>query len=586
MKIRFRLSIYLIVIMTVLVTGFAILMLRQVSGISYYLNIRGLEHLTGQRVESWKSREDGYIKVLHTLANVMGDYESIHAGERRDRYNDMLRSALEAEPQMVALYTVWKPNAIDNMDSRYIDRTGSSPTGQYAMAYFKEAGKITGRTSGDINNVIAHITGPNAHKDRVDNPTILKIKGRNTYIIKMSVPIINNRTNKIVGGLGCFLTIDTMQFIIENTMKTNDEIAIMAMYSGNGTVLAHYRPERIGKRMLDVDVEWGDFKKDMFRAMQTGKTYMNTLYKPAFDEKIIFIIKPFQIGNSGHNWSMLVGIPESFILKEVNTVTEFTVMLIITAILIMAVIIFTVVGIITNPIVRMTDTLKNISESEGDLTRLIPEQGNDEITDMSHYFNLTLKKIRNFVIVIKQQAAVLSDIGNELSGSMNQTATVITQIINELKIIKIRLVEQNLSTAQTAVIMEQIISNIDRLKNHVEQKAADAAQSSSVLKENISNTMKKQSDDGRQITEAVSLLDEITQHIKDKSAEIHGGSQEAALKNKYLKLVNEEISAGINEMADGADQINTAVNRANEISEKNKKHIALLVRGVSMFKVA
>ena len=586
MKIRFRLSICLIIIVTVLVIGIAILLLRQVSGISYYLSIKNLEHSTGQRVELWKSREDSYIRALHTLANVMGDYESIHAEERRDRYDDMLRAALETEPQMVALYTVWKPNAIDNMDSRYIGRTGSTPTGQYAMAYFKETGKITGRTSGDIKNVIAHITGPNAHKDRVDNPTILKIKGKNTYIIKISVPITNNRTNKIVGGLGCFLAIDTMQYIIENTMKANNEIAMLAMYSDNGTVLAHYKPERIGKRMLDVDVELGDFRKEMFRAMQTGKTYMDTLYKPAFDEKIIFIMKPFQIGNSGHNWSMLIGIPESFILKEINTITKFTVMLIITAILIITVIIFTIIGIIINPIVRITDTLKNISENEGDLTRLIPEQGNDEITDMSHYFNLTLKKIRNFVIVIKQQAAVLSDTSNELSGSMNQTATVITQIINELKTIKSKLADQNLSTAQTAAIMEQIISNIDKLKNHVEQKAVDAAQSSSAIKENISNAMKEKNDNGKQIPEAVSRLNEITRQIKNESAEIQGGSQEAALENKYLKLVNEEIFAGINEMANGAYQINTAVNRANEISEKNKKNIDLLVQGVSMFKVA
>ena len=586
MKIRFRLSICLIAIMAFMIIGITVLLLRQASGISYYLSIRNLGQLTAQRVEFWKGQEDGYIRTLHTLANVMGDYESIQAEERRDRYDDTLKAALETEPQMVALYTVWKPNAIDDMDSRYIGRTGSSPTGQYAMAYFKETGKITGRTSGDINNVMAHITGPNAHKDRVDNPTILKIKGKNTYIIKISVPITNNRTKKVVGGLGCFLVIDTMQYIIENTMKANNEIAMLAMYSGNGTVLAHYKPERIGKRMLDVDVELGDFRKEMFRAMQTGKTYMDTLYKPAFDEKIIFIMKPFQIGNSGHNWSMLIGIPKSFILKEVNTITEFTVMLIIIAIIAAAAIIFAIIGIITNPIVRITDMLKDISEGEGDLTRIIPEQGNDEITDMSHYFNLTMKKIKNLIIIIKQQSAILSDSSNELSSSMNQTAAVITQIITELNTIKSRLADQNLSTVQTAAIMEQIISSIDKLKKHAEQKAANAAQSSSAIKEYISNAMKEQSDDGNQIPEAVSRLNEITRQIKNESAEIQSGSQEAALENRYLKLVNEEISAGINEMAAGAAQINTVVNRVNEISEKNKKNIALLAWGISMFKVA
>jgi methyl-accepting chemotaxis protein len=39
-------------------------------------------------------------------------------------------------------------------------------------------------------------------------------------------------------------------------------------------------------------------------------------------------------------------------------------------------------------------------------------------------------------------------------------------------------------------------------------------------------------------------------------------------------------------MAVGAEQINTAVNRVNEISGKNKENIDILAREVSRFKVA
>jgi methyl-accepting chemotaxis protein len=41
----------------------------------------------------------------------------------------------------------------------------------------------------------------------------------------------------------------------------------------------------------------------------------------------------------------------------------------------------------------------------------------------------------------------------------------------------------------------------------------------------------------------------------------------------------------MNEMATGADQINVAVNRVNEISGQNKEKIDILVREVSRFKV-
>jgi methyl-accepting chemotaxis protein len=367
MKIRFKLSLWLIAVLAAMAIIVTIILLRQASGISYYLSVRSLGHLTSQRTEFWKGQEDGYLRTLHTLANIMGDYESVPAEERRDLYDDMLRSTLEAaESQMISLYTVWKPNAIDDMDSRFINRLGSSPTGQYAISYFKKTrfqgyNIITGRASGDIESITAHINGPNAHKDRIDNPTILKIKGHNTYIVKMTVPVINHRTKKTVGALGCFLSVDPIQQIVEKTMKTNDEIAVMAMYSGNGTILAHYNLERIGKRMLDVDKELGDSRHDMFRAMQTGKPYMGTVYMPDLKEKVLYIMKPFQIGNSGHYWSMLIGIPESFFMKEVKAITQFTVTLVTIAFLITAIIVFIIVFIITKPVVRIIDRFPCLS---------------------------------------------------------------------------------------------------------------------------------------------------------------------------------------------------------------------------------
>jgi methyl-accepting chemotaxis protein len=563
MKIRFKLSLCLIAVLATAAIIVTTILLRQVSGISYYLSVRSLGHLTSQRAEFWKGQEDGYIRTLHTLANIMGDYESVRAEERRDRYDDMLKSTLEAgENQMVSLYTVWKPNAIDDMDSSFIGRLGSSPTGQYAISYFKEVGlketcKITGRASGDIESITAHINGPNAYKDRIDNPTILKIKGKNTYIVKLTVPVINHRTKKVVGALGCFLAVDPLQQIVEKTIKSNDEIAVMAMYSGNGTILAHNKPERIGKRMLDVDTELGGSRQDMFRAMQTGKPYMGAAYQSDLNEKVLYIMKPFQIGNSGHNWSMLIGIPESFFLKEVKSITEFTVTLITLAFLITAIVVFFIILIFTKPIVRITDKLREISEGGGDLTRFIPEKGNDEISDLSHYFNLTQKKIRNLVIIIKQQAAVLSDTGDELSGNMSHTSEAITRIIDSLKNVKSRIIDLNLTTAQTTFIMEQIITNIYKLKEYVELQASNTAQST-----------------------FASLA------LKSETTEIQNEGNEVVQESKFLKFINDEISAGIKEITAGTDQINTAVTRANEISEKNKINIGMLARGVSMFKVA
>jgi methyl-accepting chemotaxis protein len=55
--------------------------------------------------------------------------------------------------------------------------------------------------------------------------------------------------------------------------------------------------------------------------------------------------------------------------------------------------------------------------------------------------------------------------------------------------------------------------------------------------------------------------------------------------SKNLERVTQEITGGMNEMATGAEQINVAVSRVNEISGQNKETIDVLVREVSRFKV-
>jgi methyl-accepting chemotaxis protein len=80
-------------------------------------------------------------------------------------------------------------------------------------------------------------------------------------------------------------------------------------------------------------------------------------------------------------------------------------------------------------------------------------------------------------------------------------------------------------------------------------------------------------------------LNEVTQQVKGGSMEMQEGSHEIINESKNLELATEEISGGMNEMATGADQINVAVNRVNEISVKNRENIEILVEEVSHFKL-
>ena len=63
------------------------------------------------------------------------------------------------------------------------------------------------------------------------------------------------------------------------------------------------------------------------------------------------------------------------------------------------------------------------------------------------------------------------------------------------------------------------------------------------------------------------------------------GSQEVMNESRNLERVTQEITGGMNEMASGSDQINSAVNNVNDMTRKNQDAVADLLKEVSRFKV-
>jgi methyl-accepting chemotaxis protein len=486
-KLKFKLSIIVIAIVVAIAGGVAIVLLQQASGISMNLSVRGLGFVGDQQSAYWKGREDGHLILLRSLADVMADYENVPVAERRDRFDSMLLGSINANPEIINLYTVWKPNSVDGMDDRYIGRIGSSPTGQYAITYTRESGQVQSRATTDIDGSMAYITGPNPKKERVENPILRTIQGNDTFLLRLMVPIINSHTNETVGGVGCLISIDAMQSTVMETIKTHEEISNMSIYTNSGFILANIVPDRIGKQLLDVETLYSDHLQEANQAVLDGKDFQCSSFSQVLQTNVRVDITPFQIGNSDTTWSVMIASAESYILKEVNEMTRFAIILGVIAIVVAVVIVYFTLNSTTKPIVKVADTLKDISEGEGDLTRSIAVSSKDEIGDLAKYFNNTLEKIKKLIIIIKNEAGGLSNIGNDLASNMTETAAAINEITANIQGIKNRVISQSASVTETNATMEQVVANINKLNGHVETQSDNISQASSAIEEMVAN---------------------------------------------------------------------------------------------------
>ena len=533
MKLKFRLSIIVIAILVAVVAGLSITLLRRASDEIVKLNIESVTRLASQQAEYWKGREEGYVRILRTLTNIMSDYEVLPAEQRRTTYNNMLYGTLTSEPDLLLIYTVWKPNSIDGMDERYAGRPGQTDAGQYAMNYTRETGQITFRTSTDVNGTMTYINGPNNKITRIEDPVPRKVDGKDTFVVRMMVPIINPKTNETVGGVGLLFRIDPVQGVVEQFIKDNDDISAMAVYSDNGFIMGSYQRDRIGKLLVDADKTlYGDEAQNASKAVDVGTVFHTKQWSDVLDTNLEITIYPFDIADSGINWAVMIGTEEDRILSEVHAMTRFTIIASVIVVILVAVLLFFLLDRTTRPIVRVSETLKDISEGEGDLTRTIVMNSKDEIGDLAKYFNLTLEKIRALVATIKKQAAVLFDIGTELASNMTESAAAVNEITANIQNIKTRVINQSASVTETNATMEQITVNIDKLSGHVERQSSSVAQSSSAIEEmlaniqSVTNTLVKNADNVKELMESSEVgrggLQEVATDIQEIARESEG----------------------------------------------------------------
>jgi methyl-accepting chemotaxis protein len=155
-----------------------------------------------------------------------------------------------------------------------------------------------------------------------------------------------------------------------------------------------------------------------------------------------------------------------------------------------------------------------------------------------------------------------------------------------------KLAESSSSQSKTiSAVLKKMKGAIDKIKvstGDVLEKFEAIDTSVRVVAEqedNIRNSMEEQQAGSRQILEGISNVTEITRQVENGSNEMLDGAKEVIHESDNLEKVTQEITTGMKEMATGADQINLAVTHINEISDKNRDNIDILVKEVSKFKV-
>jgi methyl-accepting chemotaxis protein len=352
------------------------------------------------------------------------------------------------------------------LDMALVDMTG-------AARYFKEK---TTASLGDRDYLQAAFMGEMAISD------VLISRVTNQPVLMFAVPI-RNESGTIIGSLVGRMDGSTLSQVTGNVKF--GKTGYTYMMNAAGVFIAHRDDKLVNEQYNPVAAA----ATNPQAASLAGAVRTILANKNGFCE-YVFNGRETYAGYAlveGFPWKLVVTAERSEIFAGITRLT----MLIAGAGLILlffGILIASLTGrSIAKPLNITARTLKNISEGEGDLTRRLEIKAKSELGDLARYFNKTVAKIEELIIVIKERAFALRQIGSGLSETMNVTEKSISEIADTITNVNMRVKEQSDSVSTSINVMTLVSENIESLDAEVLRQAESVEQSSAAIGEMLAS---------------------------------------------------------------------------------------------------
>ncbi|MGP1594784.1 MAG: methyl-accepting chemotaxis protein [Treponema sp.] len=247
-------------------------------------------------------------------------------------------------------------------------------------------------------------------------------------------------------------------------------------------------------------------------------------------------------------WTVIIKAPVNEFMGTVNTMKNGIRILGTLLFAASIIVVYMIAYSIIRPIQAVVAALRDIARGEGDLTVRLPVFGNDEITNLSAYFNETIEKLALAIRAVSTNSEAMEEVGEELASNMVETASAIHEISANIEGVKQQAITQAESVTETASTVEEIVRTIKQLNTSIEAQAASVAQSSASIEQMVAN-----------IASITKTLEHTDSAIKKLASATGDGKETVVTANTVTQKIAEE-SGGLLEASNVIQHIASQTN--------------------------
>ncbi len=362
----------------------------------------------------------------------------LDAFDTREDLTRQVKAALQANPDLLGLSLVFEANALDGKDELFANQAelGSNDKGRFALYWSQPTpGKLTSMSlpESDMSNTSIGPSGEKANawftcprttlKPCVIEPYFYVIDGQNVLMTSIVFPLMVN--GKVIASLSVDINLNSLQAVSQQaSQKLYDGQTQVSILSPTG-LLAGYSPDasKLSQRLDKVDTASG--------AQLINALAASTQIRSVRNNHQLKVLAPFAPIPGGKPWGVLLDVPEKVLVGPAEalkaqldadntrgTLLELSLGLL--AAVVGLILVWLMARSVTRPILGVARMLEDIASGEGDLTRRLAYDKQDELGQLAGWFNRFLDKLQPIIAQVKRSV-------QDARGTADQSAAIATE---------------------------------------------------------------------------------------------------------------------------------------------------------------